>query len=123
MRWEPCQAVWFVVSWRTGIDLTELAAECLVHKNGNISFGTHLARNHTLFYRSFGATGRLLPTTVPGGQYSFSMAAQIVGGEGAFQNAQGMLTYLGYGSHAMVCCRILLCFVSMFTLVFDWLFG
>jgi len=70
-------------------------------QTGNISFGTHLARNHTLNYRSFGPSGRLLPTTVPGGQYSFSMTAEIVGGEGAFHGASGMLTYLGYGSHAM----------------------
>eukprot|EP00056_Hartaetosiga_gracilis_P018827 m.12037 g.12037 ORF g.12037 m.12037 type:complete len:177 (-) comp7107_c0_seq1:142-672(-) len=67
---------------------------------GNVTFGTHLTRSHTLYFNTNGNTGRKEYVNKEGGEYVYSMSAVVDGGTGAFDGARGMMSVAGYGIDA-----------------------
>jgi len=58
-------------------------------EEGHFSFGTHLDRNHELSYSSLGFVGR---TVQANGMVVATIDSQIVGGTGAFNGTQGVVS-------------------------------
>jgi len=62
-------------------------------ETGTISFGTNLARNHTLLFSTTGYIWNFPERDTP---YVYSWAGVLTNGTGAFANARGSISYTSY---------------------------